>query len=288
MKLISYKIFKDAVNKSVQFKMEIEPGVYIFSGYWEKKGFEKIISVSTQVGCKTQCKLFCNVNYFSRDLLVEEILEQINIVMQTLNLRNNEDIKISLVKEGEPLDNVNIVKIVKKLDEKKFYAVKISTSLPEGTEQRLLDICDIKGSIEIQLQISLSSDNEVVRNDNVSRKLLSFDDIKLICDVVYNKAIKYNKKYNKIALSFTIYEESIIDFKGFIHKYNLNNKIFLFRIRNATPSNGREYTMLSEEKFNKYRYIIEKYMYTFIDGRSEQLAVDHDLTIGIYKLSELL
>ena len=120
------------------------------------------------------------------------------------------------------------------------------------------------------------------------RKLLTLEQISRLGTVLYEHNVKYNKKYNYLTLSFTIYEESEFDMEV-IKKY-FDPKIFCIRIRDASNSvsRGRNYTKLTERTYQEYKAEAERTGYVFIDGRSARLAVENDLTIGLYRLKEVL
>ena len=290
MYLESSKEFNDSENKTVQFKFISDDKLEFYAGFWYRKGFENIISISTQIGCRTQCKLFCNVEEFVRDITLQEMEFQISSIMNTLNISRHESIKISMVKEGEPLDNREIVKFVEKISKMNIPALKISTSMPYTCKDKLLEIFNKQytNNMEIQLQISLSSTNDILRKKNVKIKLMNLSEIRNICDKLYDASIRNNNKYKYIVLSFTLYEES--EFDSNIIASIFDPKKYCIRIRDASPSekNAHVFTRLTNEKFNLYKQQIEGRGFYFVDGRSERLAVNNNLTMGLYKLREVL
>lgn len=289
MILVKCKEFKDSVNRTIQFQFENDDKTLCFAGYWEKKNYEKIISVSTQIGCRTQCALFCNVQKFVRDITVNELMYQIDFLLIHEHLDVSQ-VKISMVKEGEPFDNLYIEDMVKAINERKIPYLKISSSMPYDCADKILRVFEKNASmdLELQLQISLSSTNDEFRFKNVRRKLMTLEQISRFGNEIYEINIKNDKKYNYITLSFTIYEES--EFDVIVIKEFFDPNIFCIRIRDASNSitRGKNYTRLSESTYQKYKTEIEELGYIFIDGRSEKLAVDNNLTIGLYQLKEVL
>lgn len=289
MKIIHKKSFSDMENYTVQYKMELDDGYRIYVGFWKKRKYEDIISVTTQVGCKTQCALFCNVEKYIRDINSDELIYQIENIIEKENLKR-QNVKVSMVKEGEPFDNIHILDLIRNIDLLGIPYLKISTSVPSACEDIIRQVFCLaeKLNLEIQLQISLSSTDDQHRNMYVARDVLTLIQISHLGKEIYEKIIKRNKKYNYITLSFTLYEESPFDIDE-IKKY-FDSNIFCIRLRDASNSNtrGKDYTRITERTFLEYKKQIEKAGFIFIDGRSAKIAVDNDLTIGLYKLGEVL
>ena len=212
MKILHIKAFRDVEDQTSQYMIELNDGYRIYAGFWRKHNYEDIVSVSTQVGCRTQCMLFCNVKKYLRDITKEELLFQIESIIKKEKLEKS-NVKVSMVKEGEPFDNRNIIELIRSIDILGIPYLKISTSLPvecEDTIKRVFDMAQ-ELNLEIQLQISLSSTDDNCRNKYVARRLLSLEQISFLGKEIYEKVIKKNRKYNYITLSFTIYEESRLD-----------------------------------------------------------------------------
>lgn len=290
MRLKNYKEFNDEENRTVQFKFLSEDNFELYTGYWEKTQYENIISISTQIGCRTQCLLFCNVEEFKRDITVDEVKFQIDTVMEKLKIKNRSNVKISMVKEGEPLDNKNIVDIVNEIANLDYKYLKLSTSMPSDKKEKLIQVFsqNFKNDMEIQVQVSLSSTNDTFRNKYVRRRLMTLEEIRDVCKEIYNLSIVNNKKYNYITLSFTLYEES--EFSTDVIAKIFDPKIFCIRIRDASNSKtrGQKYLRITDETFNRYKKDIEEKGFCFVDGRSAKIAVDNNLTMGLFQLKEVL
>ncbi len=285
MKLLNCKEFSDDENQTIQFQFENDDKTICYSGFWKKKNYENIISVTTQIGCNTQCALFCNVQKYVRNINVTELMYQVETIKNYMNL-NNQFIKVAMVKEGEPFDNYYIEDMLEAINQNKMPYLKISTSVPYDCKQRIINVFrkNIDMDLEIQLQISLSSTNDDFRMKHVKKRLMTLEEICIIGNDLYKTNIYNNKKFIYLTLSFTIYEESEFDIE--VIKRYFSPEIFCIRIRDASNSvaRGKNYTRLTEKIFLKYKIEIEKAGYLFIDGRSEQIAVDNMLTIGLYEL----
>lgn len=289
MKVLQRKTFEDIEDYTAQYMMELIDHHKIYVGLWKKESYEDIISITTQVGCRTQCALFCNVKKFIRDITVKEFKYQIESVIEKEKL-NYKHIKVSMVKEGEPFDNVYINDFIKIVNSMGIPYLKISTSVPieckDTIRQAFFMAKDL--DIEIQLQISLSSTNDIYRNNYVARPLMTLQEISDLGKEIYDQTINKNKKYNYITLSLTIYEESEFNISEIQRIFD--KKIFCIRLRDATKSEerGKNFSRITENTFQLYKKQIEEAGFIFIDGRSAKIAVENNLTIGLYKLEEVL
>ena len=139
---------------------------------------EKSICVSSQAGCKFMCKFCVSGSHgFVRNLNVNEIINQLNLVLEDNNLDFFNSIMFMGV--GEPLDNLdNIEKSVKIIRQRKYCkgCVGVSTIGLPGKISKL-----IRMDSNLEVWISLHASNDYKRsflmpiNNNYNiNKLLQF------------------------------------------------------------------------------------------------------------------
>ena len=101
-------------------------------------GYRRIkynIAIATQIGCKVRCKEICSVPSYKRDLTPDEISDEISLLVRTVEaagLKTHNNLKISMVKEGEPLLNKNFQGILEMIAERHPYSLKVSTTFPKS------------------------------------------------------------------------------------------------------------------------------------------------------------
>ncbi len=199
------KIYKEkkSKDKTVKFLYKIEDD--IIEGVLMKYKFGNTICVSTQVGCKMNCK-FCasSLNGFVRNLSVGEMLGQVVAVNKYLggNFKDRKITNIVLMGSGEPLDNfVNVVKFLKALtDENGFnFSVRNISVSTCGIPSKIEELADT--GMNVTLSISLHAPNDTVR-----KEIMPIAKSYSIAQVL--ESAKY---YNTITNRRIIFEYTLID-----------------------------------------------------------------------------
>ena len=199
------KIYKEkrSKDKTVKFLYKIEDD--IIEGVLMKYKFGNTICVSTQVGCKMNCK-FCasSLNGFVRNLSVGEMLGQVVAVNKYLggNFKDRKITNIVLMGSGEPLDNfVNVVKFLKALtDENGFnFSVRNISVSTCGIPSKIEELADT--GMNVTLSISLHAPNDTVR-----KEIMPIAKSYSIAQVLESA-----KHYNTITNRRIIFEYTLID-----------------------------------------------------------------------------
>ena len=199
------KIYKEkkSKDKTIKFLYKIEDD--IIEGVLMKYKFGNTICVSTQVGCKMNCK-FCasSLNGFVRNLSVGEMLGQVVAVNKYLggNFKDRKITNIVLMGSGEPLDNfVNVVKFLKALtDENGFnFSVRNISVSTCGIPSKIEELADT--GMNVTLSISLHAPNDTVR-----KEIMPIAKSYSIAQVL--ESAKY---YNTITNRRIIFEYTLID-----------------------------------------------------------------------------
>ena len=119
------------------------------------------ICISTQVGCKMQCK-FCAPPKagFVRNLLPGEMLQQIYTSERDSGRRINHVVLMGI---GEPLDNYdNVVKFLRILSEKEDMSLRHVSVSTCGLVNRIYELADLK--LGITLSVSLHAPTNKLRS----------------------------------------------------------------------------------------------------------------------------
>lgn len=199
------KIYKEkkSKDKTVKFLYKIEND--IIEGVLMKYKFGNTICVSTQVGCKMNCK-FCasSLNGFVRNLSVGEMLGQVVAVNKYLggNFKDRKITNIVLMGSGEPLDNfTNVIKFLKALtDENGFnFSVRNISVSTCGIPSKIEELAD--SGMNVTLSISLHAPNDTVR-----REIMPIAKSYSIAQV-----LEAAKHYNTLTNRRIIFEYTLID-----------------------------------------------------------------------------
>ncbi len=125
---------------------------YLFLPY--RDDYQHIFCVSSQIGCPFNC-VFCSNSKtrFLRNLSIDEINAQIEILDKNCGRRSDSRIEIDLMGVGEPMCNIdNTLKLINSLAELDNISIGISTILPK------IDIHNVISAVrneKVRLQISL-------------------------------------------------------------------------------------------------------------------------------------
>ena len=202
------KIRKAVVSKSkdktIKFLYDLPDG-NIIEGVLMRYAFGNTLCISTQVGCKMNCK-FCasGLNGFVRNLSCGEILGQIVAVNKYLGgtLKDREITNVVLMGSGEPLDNFdNVKKFLKILTSNDCFDmsvrnISVSTC---GLPHKIEELADL--GFAVTLCISLHAPN-----DNIRREIMPIAKRYSIGEVI--DALKY---YHTITNRRIIIEYTLIE-----------------------------------------------------------------------------
>ena len=119
------------------------------------------ICISTQVGCKMQCKFCASTKAgFVRNLLPGEMLQQIYTSERDSGRRINHVVLMGI---GEPLDNYdNVVKFLRILSEKEDISLRHVSVSTCGLVNRIYELADLK--LGITLSVSLHAPTNKLRS----------------------------------------------------------------------------------------------------------------------------
>lgn len=119
------------------------------------------ICISTQVGCKMQCKFCASTKAgFVRNLLPGEMLQQIYTSERDSGRRINHVVLMGI---GEPLDNYdNVVKFLRILSEKEDMSLRHVSVSTCGLVNRIYELADLK--LGITLSVSLHAPTNKLRS----------------------------------------------------------------------------------------------------------------------------
>jgi len=197
-------IVSKSKDKTIKFLYDLSDG-NIIEGVLMRYAFGNTLCISTQVGCKMNCK-FCasGLNGFVRNLSCGEILGQIVAVNKYIggSLKDRAITNIVLMGSGEPLDNFDNVK--------KFLSIVTSSECFDISVRNIsISTCGIPSKIEdladlgyaVTLCLSLHAPNDTIR-----RTIMPIAKRYSIAEVV--DALKY---YHTMTNRRIIIEYTLID-----------------------------------------------------------------------------
>ncbi|MCX7957845.1 MAG: radical SAM protein [Deltaproteobacteria bacterium] len=195
-----------------------------------------VIIVSSQIGCRLNCR-FCDASeYFKGNLTRDEIISQVDYVvnMNSFNPCRTEKFKIQFARMGEPSLNNAVLDAMTEL-QKRFphYIPCIATTAPKGSEQyfeRLLRIKDIFS--DFQLQFSVNSADESQRDE-----IMPFRKQPLEWISAYSERF-YQRGKRKIVLNFALSPDARINY-GRLAKL-FNPKINIIKLTPVNPTRKAE------------------------------------------------
>ena len=176
--------------------------------------------LSCQKGCPMNCT-FCDCPGigFQGNVTNEEFCYQLNTIIDTNYVSNTKYLEINFIRMGEPTNNSDVLKFIEndlikivseKIDVEEIVP-NISTMLPKNkarTEKFILKYCKIKNDTyngNAQLQFSIHSTDNKVRNELMSGKSLELEDIS---DIASKMPTPKGMKY---ALNFAVGNSLVVD-----------------------------------------------------------------------------
>ena len=189
-------------DKTIKFLYDLPDG-NIIEGVLMKYAFGNTLCVSTQVGCKMNCK-FCasGLNGFVRNLSVGEILGQIVAVNRYLggSLKNREITNIVLMGSGEPLDNYDNVK--------KFLQILTSSDCFDMSVRNIsLSTCGIPSKIEELADLGLSVTLCIslhASNDNIRKEIMPIAKRYSIHEIIDSLKYYHTMTNRRIIIEYTL------------------------------------------------------------------------------------
>jgi len=197
-------IVSKSKDKTIKFLYDLQDG-NIIEGVLMKYAFGNTLCISTQVGCKMNCKVCASgLNGFVRNLSSGEILGQIVAVNKYLGgtLKDRKITNVVLMGSGEPLDNFDCVKkFLQILTHKDCFNmsvrnISVSTC---GLPHKIEELADL--GFAVTLCISLHASNDATR-----REIMPIAKRYSIAEVI--DALKY---YHTITNRRIIIEYTLID-----------------------------------------------------------------------------
>lgn len=189
-------------DKTIKFLYDLPDG-NIIEGVLMKYAFGNTLCVSTQVGCKMNCK-FCasGLNGFVRNLSVGEILGQIVAVNKYLggNVKNRKITNIVLMGSGEPLDNYDNVK--------KFLQILTSSDCFDMSVRNIsLSTCGIPSKIEELADLGLSVTLCIslhASNDNIRKEIMPIAKRYSINEIIDSLKYYHTMTNRRIIIEYTL------------------------------------------------------------------------------------
>lgn len=188
----SPKILKKSFSKdgSIKYLFRYRDGALAESVYFEFNN-EKIVCVSSQLGCIMQCEFCASGSYsFRRNFTYQEILDQVTGILFDLNQNHQEIVldSVSIQGTGEPLLNFQNIKELAEIIKKRRLAKYISVSTT-GIPKFMKQLTDTKID---KLFISLHATQDETRRELI--KNTKFCDINNLLINSRKYAIKTKQK----------------------------------------------------------------------------------------------
>ncbi|MBE5757433.1 MAG: 23S rRNA (adenine(2503)-C(2))-methyltransferase RlmN [Clostridiales bacterium] len=189
-------------DKTIKFLYDLPDG-NIIEGVLMSYAFGNTLCVSTQVGCKMNCK-FCasGLNGFVRNLSVGEILGQIVTVNKYLGgtLKDRKITNIVLMGSGEPLDNYDNVK--------KFLQILTSNDCFDMSVRNIsLSTCGIPSKIEELADLGLSVTICIslhAPNDKIRREIMPIAKRYSISEIIDSLKYYHTMTNRRIIIEYTL------------------------------------------------------------------------------------
>ncbi len=239
-------IAKTVDDKYIEFVESIQPPLSRIEKW--------VLIVSTLFGCPVGCG-FCDAGgYYHGKLSKDEILYQIDyLVNKRFPDRKipSKKFKIQFARMGEPAFNDNVLYVFNDLPdlyEAPGFIPSISTIAPNGRDgffKELLKIKKEKYPESFQLQFSIHTTDEILRNRIIPAKKWGFKKI-----AEYSEKF-YNKKSRKITLNFSLAENFPVDI-DILLKY-FDPEIFFIKITPVNPTYSSKKNKISSDGINERR-----------------------------------
>ena len=167
---MTHKIFYSTDSNVAKFVFEKENDIAIEAVLYRYNSYKNrtVICCSTQCGCPVGCSFCGTGKFFRRNLTSEEIVEQVQTVLSTIDCdtKEIEKFQIMFMSMGEPFLNYqNLKESICVLHERYPNAqLLVSTSAPLAIRKHLWDFITLSKEIDkVGLQFSVHESNEIDR-----------------------------------------------------------------------------------------------------------------------------
>lgn len=282
---IDFHFYGEAIQIIIETRKDLRAFEAVFCpGYGEKK---YLASLSSQIGCGTQCK-FCTLgeNGLVRNLTSEEIVDQLRLVLRTAIQRGydifDKPIKITFVQGGDSLSNQHFGDTFSRIREQLPLQTKISTIFPDhptshSVYREIVDVAKDYPNI-VQFQVSLNSTDETFRQSLVRVPLAGFRKIREAGELWKEKV----PNPRKTDLTFTVLDHTPMDPRAIADV--LPPELFAIRLRSWTPTDiGERHSITGRTvraRINEIRSRFEQAGYDFIPGNPGEVEWEFKLAAG--------
>lgn len=196
-----------------------------------------VLIISTLFGCPVDCKICDAGSNYSGKMSFQELKFQVDYLIAQrfpTGFVDTDKFKIQFARMGEPAFNdavLDYLEAFPSLYSYRYFIPSLSTIAPAGSEgffERLLEIKKSLYKDTFQLQFSIHSTDEAVRNELIPIKKWDFKAIANFSERFYDQSGK------KITLNFALSDESMIDTD--ILKENFDPDIFLIKLTPLNPT----------------------------------------------------
>jgi 23S rRNA (adenine2503-C2)-methyltransferase len=222
-------IAKTNDEKFIEFVESVQPPL--------SRNEKWVMIVSTLFGCPVKCG-FCDAGgHYAGKLSVEDIMFQIDYLVRKRfpdGKIPSKKFKIQFARMGEPSFNDNVLKVLDVLPTKydaPGLIPSVSTVAPAGAEkffERLLEIKKGKYSKRFQLQFSIHTTDEKLRDKIIPVKKWGFKEI-----AEYGMLF-YSEGGRKITLNFSLADNFPVDI-DILNEF-FNPKLFFIKITPVNPT----------------------------------------------------
>lgn len=230
--------------------------------------------LSSQLGCPVQCS-FCGVHPLERDLTMQEVMEQVALLVREANKRGVEiktPRKLSFSDGGELLLNHNCGQIICQLTTYLAADIKISSVLPQRKVVRSnleqLSLLKQGFSRTLHLQISMSSTNELIRQQASRISLLTMAEIAEVGQKWYEAMGR------KPTLTFTLTNSSHCLANEVVKV--LPSSIFRARLHPYRPNGVQEVEAVAEKELQRLIRQFEEAGYSLVVGQFDPAVESSD------------
>lgn len=182
---MDYKVFRSSDKNVSKFVFEktkidgskdiaVEAVLYKYNSYAERT----VICCSTQCGCPVGCNFCGTGKFFIRNLTSEEIVEQVDTVLSTIDCKTS-DIKkfqIMFMSMGEPFLNYHSLEqaIIVLHDKYPNAQLLVSTSVPDNIKKHFDDFVLLSIKIDkVGLQFSIHESSDSARSQLITSAHIS-------------------------------------------------------------------------------------------------------------------
>lgn len=233
---------KNAEDGTIKYLFELSDGNCVESVILKDKNDRYTFCISTQIGCKMNCKFCMTGNMgFKRDLHYSEIISQILYISSSIDKNFN----IVFMGMGEPLDNYqNLKKSVEILTSKNYFGLSIRrlTVSTSGIIDNIHKLLDDFPSINISISI-----NSMIQKN---REVLMPVSKKYPLDKIFNELYKLIDKYKvRFTLEYVLIHDKNINI-GEINEFKKikYKNAFLINVIPLNDINNKDYQVPEENE----------------------------------------